>query len=72
LRLFESAQKETFLNNQMQKPKKTKVNFDIAAKRHRTHKNQISGLVNSVCYNEQTSRFRIFYESINFKERIKP
>jgi hypothetical protein len=27
--------------------------FDIAAKRHKKHKNPISGLVNSMCYNIQ-------------------
>jgi hypothetical protein len=34
--------------------------FDIAAKRRKKHKNQISGLVNSMCYNEQKSIFRLF------------
>ena len=35
-------------------------NFDIAAKRRKKHKNKISGLVNSICYNEQKSKFRLF------------
>ena len=34
--------------------------FDIAAKRRKKHKKQISGLVNSMCYNEQNSKFRLF------------
>ena len=33
---------------------------DIAAKRHKNHKNQISGFVNSICYNKQKSKFRLF------------
>ena len=35
-------------------------NLDIAAKRHKKHKNQISWLINSICYNEQESKFRLF------------
>jgi hypothetical protein len=31
------------------------VNFDVAAKMRKKHKNQISGLLNSMCYNEQKS-----------------
>jgi hypothetical protein len=34
--------------------------FDIAAKRRKMHKNQISGIVNSMCYNAQKSKFRLF------------
>jgi len=33
---------------------------DIAAKRRKMQKNKISGLVNSMCYNEQKSKFRLF------------
>jgi hypothetical protein len=33
------------------------INIDMAAKRHKKHKNKISGLVNSACYNEQKSTF---------------
>ena len=36
------------------------LNFDIAAKRRKKHKNKISGLVNSMCYTEQKSKFRLF------------
>jgi hypothetical protein len=36
------------------------INIDIAAKRHKKHKNQISWFVNSICYNEQKSKFRLF------------
>jgi hypothetical protein len=32
-------------------------NFDMAAKRRKKHKNKISGLVISMCYNEQKSKF---------------
>jgi hypothetical protein len=30
---------------------------DMAAKRHKIHKNKISGLVKSMCYNEQKLKF---------------
>jgi hypothetical protein len=33
------------------------VIFDMAAKRRKNHKNKISGLVTSMCYNEQKSKF---------------
>jgi hypothetical protein len=33
--------------------------FDIAAKRRKSHKNQIAGLVNSMCYNVQKSKIRL-------------
>jgi hypothetical protein len=42
-----------------------RVKFDIAAKRHKMHKSQISGLVNSMCYNEQKLKFRLFTSSLN-------
>ena len=32
----------------------------MAAKRHKNHKNKITGQINSMCYNEQKSRFRLF------------
>jgi len=32
-------------------------NFDMAAKRRKKHKNKISELVISMCYNEQKSKF---------------
>jgi hypothetical protein len=32
----------------------------MAAKRRKRHKNQISGFVNSMCYNEDKSKFRHF------------
>jgi hypothetical protein len=32
----------------------------MATKRHKKHKNQISGLVISMCHNEQKSKFRLF------------
>jgi hypothetical protein len=32
----------------------------MAAKRHKKHKNKIAGIVNSTCYNEQISKFRLF------------
>jgi len=35
-------------------------NSDIAAKRREKHKNPISELVNSMCYNEQKLKFRLF------------
>jgi len=38
----------------------SKFNKDIAAKRRKKPKNQISGLVNSMRYNEQKSKFRLF------------
>jgi len=34
-----------------------KSNFDMAAKRHKKHKNKISGFVISMGYNEQKSKF---------------
>ena len=34
--------------------------FNIAAKRRKKHKNQILGLVSSMCYNEQKSNFKLF------------
>jgi hypothetical protein len=34
--------------------------LDLAAKRRKKHKNQISGLVNSRCYNEHKSYFWLF------------
>ena len=37
-----------------------KLKIDIAAKRRKKHKNKISGLVNSICYNQQKSKFRLF------------
>jgi hypothetical protein len=33
---------------------------NIASKRHKKHKNKISGHVNSMCYNEQKLKFRLF------------
>jgi hypothetical protein len=36
------------------------LKLDIAAKRHKKHKNKISGFVNSKCYNEQKSKSRLF------------
>ena len=36
------------------------IKIDIAAKRRKKHKNKISGLVNSMCYNEQKLKFRLF------------
>jgi hypothetical protein len=33
------------------------INNDMAAKRRKMHKNKISGLVISKCYNEQKSKF---------------
>ncbi len=42
---------------------------DIATKRRKMHKNQISGLVNSMCYNEQKSKFRLFTSSSNLRAR---
>jgi hypothetical protein len=33
------------------------LNFDMAAKRRKKHKNKISGLVISICYDEQKSKF---------------
>jgi hypothetical protein len=36
------------------------TNFDIAARKHKKHKIKISGLVNSMYYNEQKSKFRLF------------
>ena len=35
------------------------LNIDIAAKRRKKHKNQISGFVNSMCYNGQNSMFDV-------------
>jgi hypothetical protein len=32
----------------------------MAAKRRKKHKNKISGVVISMCYNEQKSKFRLF------------
>ena len=32
----------------------------MAAKRRKMHKNKISGLIVTVCYNEQNSKFRLF------------
>jgi hypothetical protein len=34
-----------------------KCKLDMAAKRRKKYKNKISGLVNSMCYNEQKSKF---------------
>ena len=34
-----------------------KFEIDMAAKRRKKHKNKISGIVISVCYNEQKSKF---------------
>jgi hypothetical protein len=39
------------------------LKIDIAAKRRKKHKNKISGFVNSVCYNEQKSEFRLYTDS---------
>jgi len=36
------------------------LNFDMAAKRRKKHKNKISRLVISMCYNEQKSKFSLF------------
>jgi hypothetical protein len=41
-------------------PALSKFNKDIAAKRRKNPKTQISGLVNSMSYNEQKSKFRLF------------
>ena len=47
-------------------------NTDIAAKRRKKHKNQISGIVNSMRYNEQKSNFRLFTSPsiFNFQFRL--
>ena len=37
-----------------------KIDYLIAAIRHKKHKNQISGLVNPMCYKEQKLKFRLF------------
>jgi hypothetical protein len=37
-----------------------KININMAAKRRKKHKNKISGLVISMCYNEQKSKFSLF------------
>jgi len=37
--------------------KHSAINIDMAAKRHKKHKNKILGLVISMCYNEQKSKF---------------
>jgi len=42
----------------------------MAAKRHKKHKNKISGLVISICYNEQKIEILTSYESINVEHRI--
>jgi hypothetical protein len=42
----------------------------MAAKRRKKHKYQMSGLVFSMCYNEQKSKFRLFTESINLSAFI--
>jgi hypothetical protein len=47
-----------------------KVN--MAAKRRKKHKNQFSGLVNSRCYNEQKSKFRLFTNPSRFKVQASP
>ena len=44
----------------LEKANLQEAKLDIAAKRRKKHKNQISGLVNSMCYNEQKSKFRLF------------
>ena len=41
----------------------------MAAKRHKNRKNKITGLVNSMCYNEQKSKFRIFTHPSSFHSR---
>jgi hypothetical protein len=33
------------------------IKYDMAAKRRKKHKNKISGLVISMCYDEQKSKF---------------
>ena len=40
------------------------MKIDIAAKRRKKHKNKISGFVNSVCYNEQKSEFRLYTDPL--------
>jgi hypothetical protein len=40
----------------------------MAAKRHKKHKNKISGLVISMCYNEPKSKFSLFKNPSNFKD----
>jgi hypothetical protein len=48
------------LNCGAERPHYSMFNVDMAAKRRKKHKNKISGLVNSMCYNEQKSKFRLF------------
>jgi len=40
--------------------------FDMAAKRRKKHKNKISGLVISMCYNEQKAKFSLFTRPSSF------
>jgi hypothetical protein len=46
-------------------------NIDIAAKRRKKHKTKISGLVNSMSYNEQKSNFRLFTNPSKFNDLTK-
>ena len=53
----------TYLTAQIEKfhpPHLSAFTFDIAAKRRKKHKNQNSRLVNSMRYNEQKSKIRLF------------
>jgi len=48
----------------------SKFKVDMAAKRHKKHKNKISGLVISICYNEQKIEILTFYESIKVNDKV--
>jgi len=56
----------TTLNSNKNKKPKT----DMAAKRLKKHKNQISGLLNSMCYKEKKIEIPTFYESIKCPPQI--
>jgi hypothetical protein len=44
------------------------IQFDIAAKRRKKHKNKMTGLLNSMCYHEQKSKFRLFTNPSNLRK----